>query len=107
VSANSAPASPLAWNSNTFDQVNITGLTVNLTINADSGSPSDGQQIMFRIKDNGTARTLTFTSGSTNSFQTMMAAAPTTTTINKVTYVGCRYNAADSRWDIMAVGTQP
>jgi hypothetical protein len=77
-----------------------------LTINADSGTPTDGQRVIFRFKDNGTPQALTWTTGSTNSFQAVGVTLPTTTTANKVTYVGAIYNAASSRWDAVAVTTE-
>jgi hypothetical protein len=99
--------SPLAWDSTSFDEYAITALANALTINADANaSPADGQRILFRFKDNGTARALTWTTGSTNSFRVVGVTLPTTTVINKLVYVGCVYNAADSRWDAIAVGQE-
>jgi hypothetical protein len=99
--------SPLAWDSTSFDQYALTGLANALTINADANAtPADGQKIMFRIKDNGTAQALTWTTGSTNSFRVIGTTLPTTTVANKTVYVGCIYNVADSRWDVVAVGQE-
>ena len=106
VSSTASIASPLAWNSDNFDQYAATAQAGALTINADSGTPTDGQRIIFRFKDNGTPRALTWTTGSTNSFQAVGVTLPTTTTANKVTYVGAIYNAASSRWDAVAVTTE-
>jgi len=78
-----------------------------LTISADANTaPADGQRMMFRFKDNGTARALTWTTGSTNSFRVVGVTLPTTTVASKLLYVGCIYNAADSRWDAIAVGQE-
>jgi hypothetical protein len=99
--------SPLAWNSTSFDEYAITALANALTINADANaSPADGQRMLFRFKDNGTARALTWTTGSANSFRVVGVTLPTTTVISKLVYVGCVYNAADSRWDAIAVGQE-
>ena len=98
--------SPLAWNSNSFDQYQTTAQSEALTINADAGTPTDGQRMIFRLKDNGTARALTWTTGSSNSFQAVGITLPTTTVVSKITYVGCIYNATDSRWDAVATVTQ-
>lgn len=106
VSSTASIASPLAWNSDNFDQYAATAQAGALTINADSGTPTDGQRVIFRFKDNGTPRALTWTTGSTNSFQAIGVTLPTTTTANKVTYVGAIYNAASSRWDAVAVTTE-
>jgi hypothetical protein len=100
-------ASPLAWDSTSYDEYAITALANALTINADANaSPADGQKIMFRFKDNGTARALTWTTGSTNSFRVVGVTLPTTTVANKLVYIGCIYNAADSRWDAVAVSQE-
>lgn len=106
VSSTASISSPLAWNSDNFDMYAATAQAGALTINADSGTPVNGQKIIFRFKDNGTARALTWTTGSSKSFQAVGITLPTTTVINKTTYVGCIYNAADDRWDAVATVTQ-
>jgi hypothetical protein len=107
VSSAASVTSPLAWNSTSFDEYAITALANALTINADANaSPADGQKMMFRFKDNGTARALTWTTGSTNSFRVVGVTLPTTTVASKLVYVGCVYNAADSRWDAVAVSQE-
>jgi len=99
-------SSPLAWNSGSYQQYSLTALANSLTINADSGSPLDGQRMIFRINDNGTARALTWVTSGSGAFRAVGASLPTTTTANKATYVGCIYNASSSTWDVVAVGTQ-
>jgi len=107
VSSAANVTSPLAWNSTSFDEYAITALANALTINADANaSPADGQRMMFRFKDNGTARALTWTTGSTNSFRVVGVTLPTTTVASKLVYIGCIYNAADSRWDAVAVSQE-
>lgn len=106
VSSTTSISSPLAWNSDNFDQYAATAQAGALTINADSGTPTDGQRAIFRLKDNGTPRALTWTTGSTNSFQTIGVTLPTTTVANKTTYVGVIYNSSASRWDAVAVTTE-
>ena len=113
VSSAASITSPLAWNSDNFDQYAYTALANNLTINADAGTPVDGQKAIFRIQDNGTARVITFTGGSAKSFEpigTSLIASGSnwtyTTTINKKTYFGCIFNAADNRWDILALSQE-
>lgn len=106
VDSSASITSPLAWNSDNFDQYAATAQTSALTINADAGTPTNGRKIIFRFKDNGTARALTWTTGSSNSFRAVGVTLPTTTVINKTVYVGCVYNAADSRWDAVAVAQE-
>ena len=98
--------SPWAWNSDSFDVQAFTALANALTINADAGTPTDGQRTILRFKDNGTAQSLTWTTGSTKSFRAVGVTLPTTTVIGKTTYVGCVYNIADSRWDAVAVSQE-
>jgi hypothetical protein len=78
------------------DMYTVTALAANTTFAAPTGTPVDGQALLFRIKDNGTARTLgwnpIYRAGSD-------FALPTTTTISKWLYVQFIYNAADSKWD--------
>lgn len=99
-------ASPWAWNSDSFDQQQFTALANALTINADAGTPTDGQRTIFRFEDNGTARALTWTTGTSKSFRPVGVTLPTTTVIAKTIYVGCIYNAFDDRWDAVAVATE-
>ena len=106
VNAQTTTSSPWAWNSDSYDQQSFSALANALTINADAGTPTDGQKAMFRFKDNGTARALTWTTGTTNSFRAIGVTLPSTTVASKTTYVGCIYNAADSRWDVVAVTTE-
>ena len=107
VSSAANVTSPLAWASTSFDQYAITALANALTINADANaSPADGQKILFRFKDNGTARALTWTTGSTNSFRAIGVTLPTTTVVSRIVYVGCVYNSADTRWDAVAVAQE-
>jgi len=98
--------SPLSWDSDNYDIYDLTALAGNLTINADSGSPVNGQKILFRIKDSGSTRTLTWTTGTAKSFREIGTLLPTATTANKVVYVGGVYNSTDARWDVIAVGQE-
>lgn len=85
-----------------FDQYNITALGTALTINAPIGTPADGDKILFRILDSGVSRTLTW-----NATYTIIGTLlPPATTAGKMTYVGCIYNATNTRWDVIAVTTQ-
>ena len=84
--------------SDSADQYNITALAANATFAAPSGTPTDGQTLLIRIKDNGTARTLAWNAiyrASTD------LALPTTTVISKTMYVQFVYNAADTKWDLL------
>ena len=100
-----ASASSLTPDPSTTDEYCYTALAATLTINAPSaasGTISNGDKLLFRILDNGTGQTLTW-----NATYTIIGTTlPTTTTANKMVYVGCIYNAANTRWDVVAVATQ-
>lgn len=98
--------SPFAWNSNRYDEYAFTALANALTINADSGSPVNGQKIIFRIKDDGTARALTWTTGSAKSFREVGITLPVTTVVSKEVYVGCIFNSSANRWDAVALAQE-
>jgi hypothetical protein len=106
VNAQTTIASPWAWSSDSYDQQSFSALANALTINADAGTPTDGQRAIFRLKDDGTPRALTWTTGSSKAFRAIGVTLPTTTVTSKTTYVGCIYNTADSRWDAVAVTTE-
>ena len=80
------------------DQWNITALAVADAIAAPTGTPTDWQSLIIRIKDNWTARALTWNAiyrASTD------LALPTTTIISKTMYCEFLYNSADSKWDFV------
>jgi hypothetical protein len=77
-----------------------------LTINADTGAPTNGKKLIIRLLDNGTARALTWASGSAKTYRSVGATLPTTTVVNKTTYVGLIYNTDAARWDCVAVSTE-
>jgi hypothetical protein len=97
-----ASASTLTPSIATADVYAYTALAAGLTINAPTGTPVDGDKLIFRILDNGTARALTWDA----TYTVIGVTLPTTTTANKTTYVGCIYNANNTRWDVIAVTTQ-
>jgi hypothetical protein len=86
----------------TADQYNLTAQAVGLTIAAPTGTPVDGNKLLLRILDNGTSRALTWN----GTYTVIGTTLPTATTANKMVYVGCIYNAANTRWDVIAVTTQ-
>lgn len=93
--ASSATSTPTA---DSVDQWNITALAAADAIAAPTGTPTDWQALILRIKDNGTARALTWNAiyrASTD------LALPSTTVISKTMYCEFLYNSADSKWDFV------
>lgn len=89
----------------TSDQYNVTGLTGAITMLAPSGTPTDAQKLIIKIKDNGNAANVTWTT-TTGAYRAVGITLPTVTTAGKVTYVGCIYNSGDTFWDAVATVTQ-
>lgn len=85
----------------TDDIYSLTALATNPTFGAPTGSPTDGQQLLIRVKDDGTSRTLSWNA----SYRSAAATLPTATTVNKTLYVQFLYHSADAKWDCMATGS--
>ena len=77
--------------------VTITSMTTNL-----SGTSTNFQPLIYRIKDDGTARAITWGAA----FVSRGATLPTTTTSSKVTTVGFLYNTVAATWDCVAAVTE-
>ena len=97
-----ASASSLTPDISASDVYAYTALAAGLTINAPTGTPLDGDKLIFRLLDNGTSRALTWNA----TYTVIGVTLPTATTISKTTYVGCIYNSNNTRWDVIAVTTQ-
>lgn len=104
VSTVNAPGATPTININSFDQINFTGINAAMTSLSSgiTGTPTDGQSLMLRFKDDGTARSLTWGA----SWRAIGVSLPTTTVAGKTLYVGAVYNSADSKWDVLAVGQE-
>lgn len=75
----------------------ITAQAGALLFNNPTGSPQDGQGLVIRIKDNGTARALTYGS----EFRGVVGALPSTTVLSKILYMAFMYNSAETKWDLI------
>jgi hypothetical protein len=86
-------------NLNDTDQYNITALATAITNVSVAGTLIDGQKLLVRIKDNGTARAITWGA----SFVASGAAAlPTTTVASKTHLVGFIYDSVSARFVCVA-----
>jgi hypothetical protein len=103
--AASGTSGSLTPNGDTTDVYNAYGLTGAITMAAPSGTPTDGQALVLRFKDNGTPRAITWTT-SAGAYRAIGLTLPPSTAASKMTYVGCMYNAADNFWDVVASLTQ-
>lgn len=93
-----ASAGTLTINCDTTDQANLTAQAAALTVAAPTGSKTSGRKLMIRVKDNGTARAITwngaFTAGATE--------LPNTTTVGKTLIIGVMWDEAASKWVCLA-----
>jgi hypothetical protein len=81
----------------------ITTLDSAGTINAPTGgTPREGQGLLLRIKDNGTARALSWNA----IYRAFGSALPTTTILGKTMYIPMRYNSVDTKWDVFTPTTE-
>lgn len=83
------------------DQYQLTAMA-NATTISTTGTPTAGQILRIRLKDNGTARALTWDAV----FRVVGVTLPTTTVISKTVYIGCIYNLTDTKWDAVAVSQE-
>lgn len=82
-----------------YDLALVTALAETATFSAPTGTPVEGRRIQYRVKDNGTARTLLFNSVFRGSDDLPL---PTTTFAGKTLYLGFIWNATDSKWDMVS-----
>lgn len=85
--------------SDTADQYEVSALASAATVAAPSGTPVDAQKLIIRITDNGTSRALTWNAA----YNDLLTQLPGSTTISVPIYIGCIYNSAISKWDVVAV----
>jgi len=84
------------------DQFVITAQAGALKFNNPGGTPLNGQKLVIRIKDNGTARALTYDT----QFRGIVGTLPNTTVISKTLYMGFIYNSNDTKWDLVAIAQE-
>ena len=66
-----------------------------------TGTPTDGQMLLIRLKDAGTTKGLTWTG-----FTAIGVTLPTDTTVSKWHIIGCTYSSAATSWLAIAVGEE-
>lgn len=87
----------------TRNQYSVTALAANATFGAPTGlTPINGTTMLIRIKDVTAARTLAWNA----IYRAIGVTLPTTTVLTKTLYVGCTYNSADTKWDVIAVAQE-
>jgi len=102
ISITTASTATLTVDTDVSDFATITAQAEGLTIGAPTGSPVEGQKLIIRLKDDGSARAITFNA----IFRALGVTLPTTTVVSKTTYLGLVYNSTDTKWDIVATKTE-
>ena len=84
------------------DLVKVTAQAVALAIANPTGTAVPGLGMAIRIKDNGTARAVSFGT----QYRALGVTLPTTTVAGKTLYLGLIYNSDDTKWDVVAVAQE-
>lgn len=85
----------------TTDHYIITGQTSSLTVSVPTGTPINGQRLLYTFSDNGTQRLIQWNA----IHRAISVTLPTGTVPSGVIYVGEVYNQSVNRWDVLAVGS--
>lgn len=102
VTTEASNAAPVPTGFAQQNQHSITALAAASVIGIPSGAVVNGNSLLLRIKDNGTARGLSYNA----IYRAVGVTLPTTTVIGKTLYIGAKYNSTDSKWDVIAVGQE-
>lgn len=86
----------------TADQVNITAQAAALTLANPTGTAVDGKRLTIRIKDDGTGRAIAYGT----QYRAIGVTLPTTTVAGKTLYLSLVFNAAETKWDVIAVAQE-
>ena len=89
-----------AINTDITDVYELTGMAGATTFTL-TGTPTDGQMLIVRVKDDGTTRVLTWTG-----FTAIGVTLPANSTAGKWHYVGCIYNLIGTTWQVVAVSEE-
>lgn len=84
----------LAIESDLYDCAVQTALAGAISIDNPTGTPTDFQPLVYRIKDNGTSRAITWDTD----FEATFVSLPTATTISKVLVVGFWWDSVKAKW---------
>lgn len=84
------------------DLVKVTAQAAALALANPSGTAVDGWGVVIRIKDNGTARAITYGT----QYRALGVSLPTTTIVSKTLYLACVWNVEDTKLDVLSVGQE-
>ena len=102
ITSEATNAAPIPTGFAQYNQHTITALAAAAVLGVPSGTLVNGNRLIIRIKDNGTARGISYNAV----YRAVGVTLPITTVLSKTLYLGAVYNSTDSRWDIIAVGQE-
>jgi len=102
ITTTTSSATPAPTGGSLRNFFSVTALAEAATFAAPSGTPANSNKLIIRIKDNGTARALSWNA----IYRAVGVTLPTTTVLSKTTYMALIYNSAASKWDCLAVNTE-
>ena len=96
-----APGATPSTNTDNLDIAKFTGLNASITSMTTnlSGTPNDGDMVMFQFLDDGTGRAITWGT----SFASTTVTLPTTTVASTMLRVLCQWSSNNSKWN--CIGT--
>jgi len=92
-------ATPTPTGDRKVNELYVTALAEAAEFAAPTGTPANGNKLIIRVKDDGTARALTYNAIYSGIIDTL----PSTTVISKLLYMGFIYNSTSSKWELVAV----
>lgn len=84
------------------DVVQRLACTAAVTLNNPTGTARDGHGIVIRLRDNGTARAISYGT----QYRAVGVTLPGTTVINKMLILGMIFNSTDTKWDVVSVAQE-
>lgn len=82
-------------NVDTTDEYILTALASDATFGVPTGTPSEGDTIIFRIKADSSSHNLTYNA----IYRALGCTLPTTITASQIVYIAFVYNNAETKWD--------
>lgn len=103
--SSTADAATITPDCDSYDLIDITAIAQAFTIANPTGTPTNGQEIRIRIKDNATARAITW---GANYVEGTGTALPSTTVLSKILNLLFQYNTANSlnKWQLIGVAQE-
>ena len=97
-------AATVTPNADTNDCVDVTAIAQPVLFDIPGGTPVNFQQLIIRIKDNGTSRAITWNAA----YVAGGVALPSATVISKILTITLRYNTANSlnKWQCIATAQE-